>query len=60
MLMQGAYVLLGSIFCATTEIILNVSILVSNQGEDQEFYVQIGHGMFGIGGLISPFLVLLF
>jgi hypothetical protein len=35
MVMQGAYVLLGSIFCATTEIILNVSILVSNQGSDQ-------------------------
>lgn len=30
--MQGFYVLLGSIFCATTEIILNVCILVSNQG----------------------------
>jgi hypothetical protein len=40
--------------------VLNVSILTANTGEHQEFYIQIGHGMFGVGGLISPFIVLYF
>lgn len=60
MRMQGVYVFFGSVFCAITEIVLNVSLLTAHVGADQEFYVQIGHGMFGVGGFISPFVVLYF
>lgn len=60
MFMQGIEVFLASIFCAMTEIVLNISILTSHTGENQEFYIQIGHGMFGVGGLISPLVVLYF
>lgn len=60
MTMQGVYVFLGSIFCAIMEIVLNVSLLTAHVGDHQEFYVQVGHGMFGVGGFLSPFIVLYF
>jgi len=60
MTMQGVYVFAGSVFCAITEIVLNVSLLTAHVGEHQEFYVQVGHGMFGVGGFVSPFIVLYF
>jgi hypothetical protein len=35
MTMQGIYIFLGSVFSAITEIVLNVSILTSQKGENQ-------------------------
>lgn len=52
-LMGAAYSLL--------QIILNVCILhINDNPEEIEFWMLITHGMFGLGGLIGPFIVSLF
>lgn len=33
--MQGVYVFIASVFCAITEIVLNISLLTAHIGENQ-------------------------
>lgn len=51
---------MGSLFTCIFEIALNVSVLVAHSNNDQDFWLQLGHGMFGVGGLIGPFIVYMF
>jgi len=42
------------------EILVNVCVLLINNPEEIEFWMLLTHGLFGIGGLIGPFLIYIF
>ena len=57
---QNAMIFIASLACSVLEIGVNISVLISNTGEDQSFWLQLNYGMFGIGGLFGPILVNMF
>ena len=60
MWVQGACVLVGSAFCALFEVVINLSVVRAFRGGKEDFWLQILHGVFGIGALIAPAFVWLF
>jgi len=56
---QTFFIWLNTTIIAIYDVIINTSVLIYNKDEDKQFWVQIGHGMFGVGCLISPILVYL-
>lgn len=55
--LQGTFVFAGAAAVSLMMIISNQAMLVSHTGSDQQFWVQLNHGTFGIGGLIGPFII---
>ena len=56
------YVLAGLIFFSTlffasAQILINVAMIITHKHNDLEFWLQLNHGSFGIGGLLGPILV---
>ena len=49
--------LINSGFCATFEILIAVSVIEAHRGNDEEFWLQLVHGMFGVGGLFGPMVI---
>ena len=58
-ILQGICIFIGSIGWALLDITINVAMLESHK-INQEFWMQLNHGMFGIGGLLGPIIVFLF
>lgn len=57
---MGVWLFMASIGYSVFEVILNVSILLISPPEETEYWMMIGHGAFGVGGIISPIIVYFF
>ena len=51
---------IGASCCCIINVICNVCTMQIYRGEGQDFWVQLLHTIFGLGGLIGPFLVAIF
>ena len=56
----GVWILVGSIFYTTLEVLVNVCVLLVSPQEDAEFWLLVVHGVFGVGGLLGPLGVVVF
>jgi len=57
---QAFYICINAITLAFYDIILNCSMLIFNKDIDKAFWVQTGHGAFGIGSLFTPIVTYFF
>ena len=51
------FLTLGACCCCIINITCNVCIMKMFRGEQEDFWIQMIHMVFGIGGLVGPFLV---
>lgn len=56
----GTWMFLASLGYSVFEIILNVCFLSISPSEEVEYWMLIGHGAFGVGGIFSPLVVYFF
>jgi fucose permease len=54
---HGFCIVVASIFCSGFEIVMNMCIIALYKHNRVDFWLQIMHGMFGVGGLIGPLFV---
>lgn len=57
---QSFWIIVVSIVAGDIGIIINISILHTQTKANQEFWMLIAQGVFGIGGLLGPILVSIF
>ena len=57
MVLEGVYIFISSICCSCFEILINICLLATHKNNNEEFWLQILHGIFGIGGLIGPLFI---
>lgn len=50
----------GACCCIIINVTCNVCTMKLYRGEGQDFWIQLLHTVFGIGGLVGPFLVAIF
>jgi MFS family permease len=53
---QVFYICANAVALAFYDIITNTILLIFNNDKDKAFWVQTGHGMFGVGSLTSPII----
>ena len=51
---------MGSASISTIMTTSSAAFMVSHKGDDQQFWLQLNHGLFGLGGLIGPLIVRIF
>jgi hypothetical protein len=57
---QILYITINAVALAFYDIITNTSLLIFNNDNDKAFWVQTGHGVFGVGSLASPIIAYFF
>ena len=55
--LQGGYIFFSSLFCSCFEILVNMCVVQSHRGNNEDFWLQLGHGLFGVGGLMGPIFI---
>ena len=56
----GIWMFLGAIAYSFLEVALNVSIFLTQKVSEMSFWMQLANSLFGVGGIIGPYLVFLF
>ena len=58
--LKTCFIFVTGIMNAQLDVFINMSIIEEEKNNRLDFWLQVSHGAFGIGGLIGPFFVYLF
>lgn len=58
-LLQGILMVFIGTFMSIMNIVVNVCVAETQKNGDSHFWIMILHGMYGVGGLLGPFVIYL-